>query len=82
MQPPTPRSYALAVPAGDYPRQILVPLYMDIHTVNGGAAVNGVAQAHAADLDAQGADDVRYSATGRRAPPARRPAGTVRIRSS
>ena len=37
-----------------------MPLYMDIHTVHGGAIVDGVAQAHAADLKAQGAHDVRY----------------------
>ena len=56
MQPRTPRSYALAVPTGT----TLMPLYMDIHTVHGGATVDGVAQAHAADLKAQGAHDVRY----------------------
>ena len=60
MQPRAPRSYALAVPTGDYPRKTPVPLYMDIHTVHGGATVDGVAQAHAADLRAQGAHDVRY----------------------
>jgi len=60
MQPRTPCSYALAVPTGDYPRKTLVPLYMDIHTVHGGATVDAVAQAHAADLKAQGAHDVRY----------------------
>jgi len=82
-----------------------VPLYMDIHTVRGGATVDAVAQAHAADLKAQGAHDVRYLrywvseaegkifclvdaplpvATTTRSPlgPARRPVGTVRIRSS
>jgi len=37
-----------------------VPLSMDIHTVNGGATVDGVARAHAADLKAQGAHGVRY----------------------
>ena len=45
MQPCTPRSYALAVPTGDYPRKTLVPLYVVIHTVHGGATVDGVAQA-------------------------------------
>lgn len=53
MQPRTPRSYALAVPTGDYPRRTLVPLYLDIRTVHGEAAVDGVAQADA--LKAQGA---------------------------
>jgi hypothetical protein len=33
---------------------------MDIHTVHGGVTVDGVAQAHAADLKAQGTHDVRY----------------------
>ena len=37
-----------------------MPLYMDIHTVHGGVTVDGVTQAHAADLKAQGAHDVRY----------------------
>jgi Protein of unknown function (DUF4242) len=60
MRPRTPRSYALAVPTGDCQRKTLVPLYMDIHTVRGGATVHDVAQAHAADLKAQGAHDVRY----------------------
>src|ERR1700733_9198620 len=60
MQPRNSRSYALAVPNGDYPRKTLMPLYLDIHTVHGGATVDGVAQAHAADLKAQGAHGVRY----------------------
>ena len=60
MQPHTPRSYAHAVPTGDYPRKTLVPLYLDIHNVHGGVTVDAVAQAHAADLKAQGAHDVRY----------------------
>lgn len=37
-----------------------MPLYMDIHTVHGGVTVEGVAQAHAADLKAQGTHGVRY----------------------
>jgi hypothetical protein len=37
-----------------------VPLYMDIRNVHGGATVDAVAQAHAADLKAQDAHDVRY----------------------
>ena len=60
MPPRTRRSYALAVPTGDYPRKTLVPVNMDIHTVQGGATVDGVAEAHTADLRAQGAHDVRY----------------------
>jgi hypothetical protein len=60
MQSRTPRSYAQAVPTGDYPRGTLVLLYMDIHTVHGGATVDGIARACTADLKAQGAHDVRY----------------------
>ena len=37
-----------------------MPHYIDIHTVHGGATVDGAAQADAADLKAQGAHDVRY----------------------
>lgn len=37
-----------------------MPLYMDIHTLPGGVTVHDVGQAHAADLQAQGAYDVRY----------------------
>jgi Protein of unknown function (DUF4242) len=37
-----------------------VPLYMVIHTVHGGAAADGAAQADAADLKEQGTHDVRY----------------------
>jgi Protein of unknown function (DUF4242) len=36
-----------------------MPLYMDMHTIEGVTAPN-VAQAHRADLQAQGAYDVRY----------------------
>jgi Protein of unknown function (DUF4242) len=37
-----------------------MPLYMDIHTISGGVACNDVAEAHKADLQAQGQHDVRY----------------------
>jgi hypothetical protein len=37
-----------------------MPLYMDVHTIDGGVSVNDVARAHAADLTTQGAYDVRY----------------------
>jgi hypothetical protein len=47
MQPRTPRSYALTVPTGDYPRKTLMPLYLGIHTIHGGATVDGVARADA-----------------------------------
>jgi hypothetical protein len=37
-----------------------MPLYMDVHTIDGGVAIADVALAHAADLRTQGAHDVRY----------------------
>lgn len=37
-----------------------MPLYMDIHTIDGGATLADVAQAHQADLKVQGRYDVRY----------------------
>jgi Protein of unknown function (DUF4242) len=37
-----------------------VPLYMDIHTIEGGVAAADVEQAHLADLATQGPHDVRY----------------------
>ena len=37
-----------------------MPLYMDVHTLDGGVAVEDVAQAHKADLQTQDAYDVRY----------------------
>lgn len=37
-----------------------MPLYMDVHTIDGGVSVDDVAQAHAADLRTQGTYDVRY----------------------
>lgn len=37
-----------------------MPLYMDVHTIEGGVALDDVANAHQADLQAQGAHDVRY----------------------
>lgn len=37
-----------------------MPLYMDIHTISGGVACSDVAEAHKADLQAQGHHDVRY----------------------
>ena len=37
-----------------------MPLYMDVHTIDGGVAVEDVAKAHMADLQTQGAHDVRY----------------------
>ena len=37
-----------------------MPLYMDVHELDGGVAIDDVAKAHLADLQAQGHYDVRY----------------------
>lgn len=37
-----------------------MPLFMDVHTIEGGVAVEDVAQAHRADLQTQGAYEVQY----------------------
>ena len=37
-----------------------MPLFMDVHEIAGGVSMDDVAQAHLADLQAQGAYDVRY----------------------
>jgi hypothetical protein len=37
-----------------------VPLFMAVHQIVGGVAMDDVAQAHLADLQAQAAHDVRY----------------------
>ena len=37
-----------------------MPLFMDIHTLEGGVALGDVAQAHMADLQEQGNHDVSY----------------------
>ncbi len=37
-----------------------MPIYMDVHTVSGGLAVDDVAKAHQADLQTQGRHDVNY----------------------
>ena len=37
-----------------------MPLYMDVHTIDGGVTLDAVADAHAADLKGQDAHDVRY----------------------
>ena len=37
-----------------------MPLFMDVHTIDGGVATDEVAKAHQADLDKQGDHDVRY----------------------
>jgi hypothetical protein len=37
-----------------------MPLYLDVHTLDGSVAFDDVAKAHAADLQAQGAHDVSY----------------------
>jgi peptidyl-tRNA hydrolase len=37
-----------------------MPLFMDVHTIDGGVAAGDVAHAHMADLQTQGKYDVRY----------------------
>jgi hypothetical protein len=37
-----------------------MPLYMDVHSIDGGVSVEYVAQAHRADLQTEGPHDVRY----------------------
>ena len=37
-----------------------MPLFMDVHTIDGGVNVDDVAKAHLADLQTQGAYDVKY----------------------
>ena len=37
-----------------------MPLYMDVHTLEGGVALDDVAKAHLADLQTQGGHDVSY----------------------
>jgi hypothetical protein len=39
---------------------VTMPLYMDVHSIDGGVAVDDVAKAHEADLQTQGKYDVRY----------------------
>jgi Protein of unknown function (DUF4242) len=43
-----------------WPKENHMPLYMDMHTIDGGVAVNDVAQAHLADLQAQDRYGVRF----------------------
>jgi Protein of unknown function (DUF4242) len=37
-----------------------MPLYMDVHTIDGGVAAEDVAKAHMADLQTEAKYDVRY----------------------
>ena len=37
-----------------------MPLFMDVHTIDGGVGVDDVAKAHMADLQTQAAYDVKY----------------------
>jgi hypothetical protein len=37
-----------------------MPLYLDVHTIDGGVSVDDVAKAHLADLQTEGKYDVRY----------------------
>jgi len=40
--------------------EVAMPLYMDVHNIDGGVSVDDVAGAHKADLETQGAHDVHY----------------------
>jgi Protein of unknown function (DUF4242) len=37
-----------------------MPLYMDVHHIDGGVGADDVAKAHIADLETQGSYDVKY----------------------
>jgi hypothetical protein len=37
-----------------------MPLYMDVHTIDGGVAIADVVEAHKADLQTQGSHGVEY----------------------
>jgi hypothetical protein len=37
-----------------------MPLFMDVHTIDGGVSAADVAEAHKADLQTQGTHDVNY----------------------
>jgi Protein of unknown function (DUF4242) len=37
-----------------------MPLFMDVHEIDGGVSMDDVAKAHLADLQAQAAHDVQY----------------------
>ncbi|MEO6413878.1 MAG: DUF4242 domain-containing protein [Pedococcus sp.] len=37
-----------------------MPLFMDVHTIDGGVAIGDVAKAHMADLQEQASHDVQY----------------------
>ena len=37
-----------------------MPLFLDVHTIDGGVNIDDVAKAHIADLQTQGRYDVRY----------------------
>lgn len=37
-----------------------MPMFLDVHTIEGGVAADDVAKAHQADLDEQGAHGVTY----------------------
>lgn len=37
-----------------------MPLYMDVHTIDGGVGIDDVAKAHLADLETQSAHEVQY----------------------
>jgi hypothetical protein len=41
-------------------REATVPLFMDVHEIDGGVTMDDVAKAHLADLQTQAGHDVRY----------------------
>jgi hypothetical protein len=53
-------AYGRCIHSDDRKEEPPVPLFMDIHEINGGVAMDDVAQAHLADLKTQGAHDVQY----------------------
>jgi hypothetical protein len=42
------------------PQGGIMPLFMDVHTIDGGVALDDVAKAHVADLQTQSRYDVKY----------------------
>jgi Protein of unknown function (DUF4242) len=49
------------VSGGDKPAEEAgMPLFMDVHTINGGVSIEAVARAHVADLQIQASQNVRY----------------------
>jgi hypothetical protein len=60
MNAPMPPSYGRYAPEKRPEGGGQMPLFMDVHEIEGGVAMDDVAKAHLADLQAQAAHDVRY----------------------